>query len=351
LKRIICHIFVFYFTLAINGQDMHFSQFTEPTALVNPALTGAIAKLRCTAVNRRQWNSLLTPYSTFGASFEIRSPGRLKRTGKFGRAKKRTPGLIALGIAAYPDNAGNSRLKTTSGIASLTTFVPAGKRNFFTMGLQASLVQKQLGGDPFIYPDQFTGTGYDPSLIKGEDISNLSFQYTDFAAGVLWSYGADVKNFLYHMETKIRLGFSAFHLTRPAQAYFNGSTDLANYRYVVHGEMLRDIEGTHTAIAPSFIVQMQGPSREIAAGSLFKYYNSNDTKITGFVRRSTFGMGLYYRYMDALIFLFQAELEEQYTIGISYDLIVSSLRNYGKRGGLEITLRYTPANPYLYQKR
>ena len=352
MKKFLLQIFVFSFSASVFAQDAHFSQFNEQPALLNPALTGAVASLRCSAVNRKQWSSLQAPYSTYGVSFGVRSPGRLKRTGKFGRAKKRTPGLLALGIAAYQDKAGNGRLKTTNGILSLTTFVPAGKRNFFSLGLQAAIVQKQLGGDGLIYPDQFTGTGYDPGLIPGEQLSGMSFQYTDFAAGFLWSYGSDIKNFLYHQVTKVRVGFSAYHLTRPARAYFNGSTDLENYRYVFHGELLRDIEGTHIAVEPSFLYQVQGPAQEISAGGLVKFYNSNDTKITGYVRRSTFGIGAYYRLLDAVVLLFQAELEEQYTIGLSYDLNISTLKNFnGKRGGAEVVLRYTPANPYLYQRR
>jgi type IX secretion system PorP/SprF family membrane protein len=350
MKQFFLVIIIFFF-LDHQAQDLHFSQFTEQPALVNPALTGAISNLRFSLVTRSQWGRISTPYKTSGASFEIRSPGRYKRTGKFGRAKKRTPGLVAAGLSVYRDIAGDGRLQTLMGNFSLATFVPAGKRNFFSAGLQVGMVQKKIDPSPLIYPDQYTGSGYDPSLIPGEALNSTKFKYPDYAAGVLWTYGSDIKTFIAHHETKARLGMAVYHITRPTQQYQQNSTDEAILKYVAHGDLLFSIEGTHMALAPAFNVQLQGALHELTAGTRLDFYNSNDTKITGYVRRSTFGIGMYYRYGDALIYTFLAELEEQYAIGLSYTQTVSPLKQGAKLGGLELTLRYTPPNSFLYQKK
>ena len=57
---------------------------------------------------------------------------------------------------------------------------------------------------------------------------------------------------------------------------------------------------------------------------MLKYYFKDDSKYTGYIRRSTLGLGAYYRYQDALIVNLLLELG-QYAIGFSYDLNTSGL--------------------------
>jgi type IX secretion system PorP/SprF family membrane protein len=332
-------------------QDPQFSQYNEQPALLNPALTGAVTNLRVSLAHRKQWAGITNPFTTIGTSIEVKSRGRYKRTGKFGRSRSRTPGLIALGLAGYKDNAGDGKLTTMNGIMSLAVFIPAGKKNFFSAGLQAAMVQKKFTGGNLIYPDQFTGTGYDPALIPGEEPDATNIMYMDYAAGFLWTYGSDIKTFITHHETKARLGFSVYHLTRPTQQYFNLSQDYMYHKYVLHGDMIRSLRGTIFALAPSFLYQQQGKSSSLTGGLLLKAYDSNDTKITGNIKRNSYGLGMFYRTNDALIFKFLFELEEQYAFGISYDMNVSALKNYSRTGAWEFVLRYTPAHTFLYQKK
>jgi hypothetical protein len=46
------------------------------------------------------------------------------------------------------------------------------------------------------------------------------------------------------------------------------------------------------------------------------------------------------------------EWQEQFAMGLSYDVNVSKLAGTSSaRGGFEITLRYTKPKPFLYQKK
>jgi hypothetical protein len=66
---------------------------------------------------------------------------------------------------------------------------------------------------------------------------------------------------------------------------------------------------------------------------------------------SSVGMGVYYRYKDAVIISALANLG-QYAIGLSYDVNTSDLSKSSTfRGGPEILLRYNSANPHLFQKK
>src|SRR4051812_28140819 len=55
----------------MQAQDLHFSQFNEHHALVNPALTGATDQYMGIMSYKNQWRKASgAPYKTFGTSFE-----------------------------------------------------------------------------------------------------------------------------------------------------------------------------------------------------------------------------------------------------------------------------------------
>ena len=105
------------------------------------------------------------------------------------------------------------------------------------------------------------------------------------------------------------------------------------------------------AIVPSWLMQFQGPSKEIVAGTMFKFYMNDDSKYTGINKRSAIGLGVYYRGADALIASVLIE-KGKYAVGFSYDINASGLTRVSKsRGGFEINLRLVTPNPFLYQKK
>ena len=84
---------------------------------------------------------------------------------------------------------------------------------------------------------------------------------------------------------------------------------------------------------------------------MLRYYFKDDSKYTGYIRRSCLGIGAYYRYQDAVIVNLLLELG-QYAIGFSYDINTSALTKVSTlRGGPELTIRFNSANPFLFQKR
>ena len=336
------------------AQDIHFSQFNENHALVNPALTGATDPLRASLSYRDQWRSVSTPYKTFGMSFETQlNTSGWKAVDKFRSMtfKERSIGRLAWGLSVYSDRAGAGRLATTQGNFSMATFVPLNKKNFISVGLQASYVQKNINNGDLIFPSQFNGMGYDPNLPKNERMIAVNYNYAGFAGGVLWSYGQKEKRIASNNQVKANAGFSVYHISPPHKSFFADKRSLMT-KYVLHGDMLIAPANVNTAIAPSFLVQMQGTSTEIMLGAMFKYYVADNSKYTGNVKRSAIGMGAYYRNRDAIITAVNLEVEEQFVIGLSYDVNTSRLTSVSTgRGAFEIALRYTPPNAFLYQKK
>jgi hypothetical protein len=96
---------------------------------------------------------------------------------------------------------------------------------------------------------------------------------------------------------------------------------------------------------------MQGSSKEILAGLMVKYYIKDDSKYTGFLKRSSIGIGANYRAGDAFIPSILIEFG-RFAIGYSYDINTSKLAKASNaKGGSEITLRMVTPTAFLYQRR
>lgn len=333
------------------AQDLHFSQYTQTPSLVNPALTGSTHTLRASVIYKDQWRGVTVPYKTYGASFEMKfkASNWEKSDENKTKAYKKSFSRLAGGLSFYNDKAGDGNMGTSQVNLSLASFVPINVKNSLSVGLQTSIVQRKVDFSKLIFPDQYNGTAYDPNMSNGEDASSQSFTYPDIAAGFNWSYGYSEKAMAANNSFKANAGVSLYHVNRPKQRFLTGSNERLSPKLVLHGDFILGLKNTNVALAPSYLVQLQGPNTEILVGMMYKYYFKEDSKYTGFIKQSAFGLGAAYRNLDALIVSAQVEFG-QYAIGFSYDLNTSKLtRASTGRGGPEIFLRFVTPNPFLYQ--
>ncbi|MGZ4033523.1 MAG: PorP/SprF family type IX secretion system membrane protein [Bacteroidia bacterium] len=344
---------IFILGSAVFSQDLHFSQYNENPSLMNPALTGSAYVMRASVIYKDQWRSVTVPYKTYGASYEMKfKASNWDKVDPFKtRTFKKSFSRLAGGLSFYSDKAGDGNMGTNQVNLSLASFVKTGENSSLSLGLQGSLVQKSVDFTKFIFSNQYNGTGYDPNLANGEHYGTQSFSYPDFAAGLNWHYSKDEKSIGENNQLKGDVGFSMYHINKPKQKFLIGDAEELFSKYIVHGQLLIGIPHSNVALDPSFICQFQGPSKEIVGGMMVKYYFKDDSKYTGYIRRSSLGLGAYYRYQDALIVNLLLELG-QYAVGFSYDLNVSGLSKVSTlRGGPEVTIRFNSANPFLFQKR
>src|SRR5436190_23694229 len=108
------------------AQDMHFSQFNEQPALMNPALAGAEKRYRISMGYKNQWHKVTTPYKTFGVSLD----GKILK-GRWTRAdmvpvthRQQDIGRLGGGLSIYRDVAGAGDMSLTQINGSLAGFVP-----------------------------------------------------------------------------------------------------------------------------------------------------------------------------------------------------------------------------------
>jgi type IX secretion system PorP/SprF family membrane protein len=328
----------------MKSQDIHFSQFNENSSLIDPALTGASSSFRASVTNRDQWRSVTKPYKTIGASVEKQFASKdLKNTNGFS--------MLASGISFYKDLAGAGNLGQTQVNLSLASFVTLNAKNFISVGLQGSVVQRMVDNGKLLFPNQYDGNTYNSSQSSNENFTNLKFTYFDVGAGAQWTYRREQQNMDAYKQFRSHLGFAAYHLAQPQQKYL-GTLSKLYVRYVSHGDLTASIPNTHMAFSPSYVAQLQGPSLEIMAGATLRHYIKTESKYTGLVLRDCFGYGVYYRSKDALAFSALFERQEKLAVILSYDVNVSSLKKASAlRGGFEITLRYTDPRSFFYKRK
>lgn len=336
------------------SQDLHFSQYNENPSLLNPALTGSTYVMRASVIYKDQWRSVTVPYKTFGASFDMKfKASSWDKVDPFKtRTFKKSFNKVSGGLAFYSDKAGDGNMGTNLVNLSLATFIKAGDHSSFSLGLQGGVVQKTIDYSKLIFSNQYNGTtGYDQTIANGEQYGAKSFVYGDFAGGLLWNYSREESSIGENNQIKADFGVGVFHINRPKQKFLVGTNEKLFSKYIVHGKLLMGIPHSNVGLAPSIIYQIQGPTKEIIGGLMIKYYLKDDSKYTGYIKRSSIGLGVYYRAKDAVIANILIEMG-QYAIGFSYDINTSNLSKVSTlRGGPEIMLRFNSANPYLFQKR
>ena len=352
MKKLYTFLILFTaFTFALKAQDIHFSQFYENASLVNPALMGQAYSIKASVIYKDQWRSVTVPYKTFGAEVEMRFKQKAwKKVGNHATRKfKKAASKMAMGLSFFTDKAGDANMGTTMGNLSLSSNIPLTRKASLALGLQGSIVQRKIDYSKLVWPDQYTGTGYDQGMLSGENFTAGNFTYPDFAAGLLFSYGYTDKSIGANNEFKMDVGFSMYHFTTPRLYFLDTTGERLFTKELIHGKFQIGLENTNISLVPSYIVQIQGPSIEFIAGSMVRYAFKSDSKYTGNVQASYFSLGLFYRNRDAFIARAQFEFHE-YAIGFAYDLNTSELRPASNvRGGFEFFIRFNARSAYLYQ--
>jgi len=352
MKKYFTILLIVHSCLLLKAQDFHFSQFNDNHSLVNPALIGSQQTMRATLVYKDQWRSVTTPYRTYGFSVESKfKPNNWEAVdARRSMTFKRSTSKMAGGISVYNDKAGDANLNTFQTNGTLAMLFPLNKYSGLSLGLQGSITQLKMNSSSLIYPNQYNGSKYDPTVGSGEAAYSQSLLYPELSAGAAWVYGYNEKSMTANNQIKAIIGFSCYHINRPLQNF--ASNTVKQYRkYVFHGNILIGIPNSTVAFVPSWLIQLQGPNKEIILGTMMKYYLNDDSKYTGIHKRKAAGIGVYYRNYDALVASFSYD-GPGYSIGFNYDINTSGLAIVSKtNGGIEINLKVFTPTAYLYQKR
>ena len=133
-------VFLALFSLDLQAQDIHFSQFYNSPLNLNPALAGNFdGNYRFAGNYRNQWSSVTIPFATFSMSGDARNVFGISKAGA--------------GVIFNNDNTGDSRFRTTIfNVAGSYGFdINGDSSNRITAGIQTGVTNKTLSFDYYIY--------------------------------------------------------------------------------------------------------------------------------------------------------------------------------------------------------
>ena len=322
-------------SLALNAQDIHFTQFYMSPLNLNPALTGVMnCKTRLVANYRNQWAAALAAnaYNTYSVSYDQKIP--VGREDYFG-----------IGGSLWGDVAGESRFGTTQGRVSFSySKKMAGyrkKASYLVIGADAALTSRSISNADLRWPSQITTGGFDRTLPNNEpNFVDTDFLYADIAAGLLWFSVIDD-------NTNWYVGAALHHLNRPNVSFLGDEVNLYS-RYTLHAGLQFEI-ARKISMLPFGVYMAQGPHRSLNAGTNFRFAMGPSRTVN-----QSFEVGAWYRvgnkvegglHSDAVILSSRFNYE-QFGIGFSYDINVSGLRQAAPaNGAFEFSLIYNICGP------
>jgi type IX secretion system PorP/SprF family membrane protein len=301
------------------AQDLHFSQYFNSPLLTNPANTGFIpdGDYRLGINYRNQWASVTAfPYKTMSAFGDWQTMQNSDNTGWLG-----------VGGVILRDVAGTSVLTSTKIYGSVAYHQMINAGSLVSLGFNVGWANKRINTANLTFPSQWNGKFFDvhqTSAAPKLDANNIN--YLDMQVGMNYAYFPT-------SNVYFNAGFSAMHVNRPKESFFNEEPGVNNrvpvrYTAFLNGSFkLND----RVIVNPNFSGSLQANAYEIVGGLNAHYNLSGDGE-------KILIAGAYYRYKDAIIPMVGLGYKDL-TFTFSYDVTTSSLSNFNNgRGGFEFSL-------------
>lgn len=303
----------------LRAQDLHFSQFFNSPLLTNPANTGFIpdGDYRLGVNYRNQWASLTAfPYKTMSAFGDWQTMQNQDNTGWLG-----------IGGVILRDVAGTSVLTSTKVYGSVAYHQMINAGSLVSLGFNVGWANKQINTTNLTFPSQWNGKFFDVhQTTTAPKLDRNNINYLDMQVGMNYAYFPT--NDIY-----VNAGFSAMHVNRPKESFFNEESGVNNrvpvrYTGFLNGSFkLND----RVIVNPNVYGSLQANAWEIVGGLNAHYNASGDGE-------KVLIAGVYYRYKDAIIPMVGLGFKDL-TFTFSYDVTTSSLSNFNSgRGGFEFSL-------------
>lgn len=300
------------------GQDLHFSQFMNSPLVTNPANTGFIpdGDYRLGVNYRNQWSAIMTlPYKTMSAFGDVQLMKNRIETGWLGA-----------GMVILHDVAGSGNLTSSRVYGSVAYHQMLGYSSLLSAGFNVGWAGKRINTTNLKFPDQFDGKFFDNKLPTSAQLDNTSVNYLDVQLGLNYAYFPTDNVYL-------NAGYSAMHVNRARESFFNAAPGLDNRIPVRHNAFLNaSIKlNEQWIVNPNVYFSTQARAHEIVGGFNAQYNLSGDgeNQLIG---------GVYYRHQDAFIPMLGIQWKD-IRATFTYDATISTLKNYNNtRGAFEFSL-------------
>jgi type IX secretion system PorP/SprF family membrane protein len=243
--------------MAVEAQDVRFSDFYETPLILNPGNTGNFeGNWRLMNNYRRQGINTDDPYVTKVLTFEHPLYFLNERA--------------AGGLTYVNDVSGYGMLKVNKLYGSLAYFKKISQKSYIHTGFQAGMVHKRFSTEGITFPDQYDMTTgyYNTNLSTQEALNSRKLVYLDLSWGLLWSRRGE--------RVQTEAGIAMFHYNRPEESFFGQDVNLP-VRWAMH--VYPDIKISPTYFfEPKALFVYQNGASELLMGSDITY-RANDSKL------------------------------------------------------------------------
>jgi len=316
-------------SIGLQAQDLHFSQFHATPLNVNPSLTGIFnGDIRWMGTFRSQWSSVPVPYTTFSVAYDQKflTDGSLGQNG------------LAGGLYMNYDQAGDSELSL---LQTGITFAYAQKINkvsFISIGGMIGGGQRRFKTTSLTFDEQFIDGTFIESAPISENFANTSFSFMDMAIGASWLVRISER-------LKFTLGGSAWHLNTPRFTFQNDDDSRLPIKYGLNLDAVIQLSD-RVDVLPSAIYFLQGSYHERIFGAYWKYYIDKRK-----AQEKAILFGTWYRMNDSVISSVALDYGF-WRVGLSYDINTSDFAIATRgRGGFELSGQYIIAKVKPIEKK
>jgi type IX secretion system PorP/SprF family membrane protein len=245
------------------GQDPNFSQFFNTPTYYNPAFTGLNTGLRTRFTYRNQWPNLPASFKSYFFSADL--------------GERNLPGSGGLGLIVNSDNEGLGFIRNLSLGLNLSVRIPLSEFMVSQVGIRASMVQKSVDWDDFVFIDQLNekyGNIYTSAFSRPENNKKI---FPDFGIGGLIQFSNEMSRF------NGTAGIAIDHIFQPDEGFLSTEKAPLPRKWVVHTDFIITTgeEGNYSGmrgtfdplkINPGIIYQNQDGKSSLEAGfNLLKY--------------------------------------------------------------------------------
>lgn len=327
-----------------SAQDIHFSQFYMSPLNLNPAMTGVMnCKMRFTANYRNQWSPVLkaAAFNTYNISYDQKVP-----VGRYD--------YVGFGGTLWADKAGSLDFSTMALKLSFAYSKRMGgtrtSAQYLVLGADGGLNQRSVNFQNAQFGSQAVNGEFDPTKNPGEALIDESFVFGDINAGVMWFNVIDEDNNFY-------IGAAFHHLNQANQSFYSNQIAELYTKTTLHAGGEFEMS-PRVRLVPGIVTFLQGPSLEVNGGTSLRFmlgnsrYTSQSFQAGAWVRLANRyiapeavggnpGKGIL---ADAVILSTRFDYDN-FGIGFSYDINVSSLAADQSNGAFEFSLIYNICGP------
>lgn len=327
MKKYLLILLLLPLGIITQAQDIHFSQFYENSIMRNPGLTGIFSGDYKVGVNyRSQWSNISVPFQTFLFSGETRIA-----------TNKAVGDYLSFGVASTYDKAGSISFNSLQVYPAINynKSLEDRRNSYLSVGFAGGYIQRSYDMSKATFSTQYVNGNYSANNASGEDFNNNTLENYDVAAGVSFNSSAGLNNVVNYY-----LGFSAFHLNKPKQAFDDDNalivlttkyTGNAGFSWQVNRQFGLTMHMDYIS---------QGTYSQLITGGLISWQTTRETS-----DNLKIYAGVFVRAKDAFIPTFKIDYQA-YSLTFSYDVNISSLKTASAgAGGYELSLflrgRYT----------